>query len=106
VVDLHELLAGTPCPQSLSARIAVVEVGVGAGARKVGLLACGFSRLIAAHGDGQPGLSIPDRPYLIGLVQDGSDTVQLVDAERLLGAEWLRMLDNDSAGGSAEAHAA
>jgi chemotaxis-related protein WspB len=93
VVDLHALLLDTPCPPERAARIAVVRLEADWRFRLVGLLAEGFTRLIAGDAPQQAALHVPGRPYVGGWVREETGTaIQLVVAERLLGPAWLEML--------------
>ena len=92
VVDLHSLLLERPCPPERAARIAVVGLQGNRRHRMAGLLAEGFTRLIAGDAPQQAALDDPGRPYVGGWVRAETGTVQLVVAERLLGEAWLDML--------------
>ena len=92
VVDLHALLRDQPCPDDRSARIAIVRLQSHRRDRLVGLLAEGFTRLIAGDAPVGEALAVPDRPYIGGWVRDDGAAVQLVLAERLLGEAWIEAL--------------
>jgi len=92
VVDLNALLLGVPCPPERAARIAVVDLCVGLRGRRIGLLAEGFTRLVAHDVPEQSAVEVPGQPGVGGWVCDGGTNVQLVVAERLLGEEWLERL--------------
>jgi chemotaxis-related protein WspB len=99
VVDLHSLLADRPCPPERAARIAIVRLQARGRERLTGLLAEGFTRLIAGDLPTQAALAVAGRPYLGGWVRhDGDAAVQLVLAEQLLGEAWLEAILGQASG--------
>jgi len=88
VIDLVQLLRGEPCPERMSSRIVVVGLHGGAGAapKPVGLLAEHVSdaRHMGAEAFRDPGLRLPEAPYLGGIAREGDRLTQLIDPDTLL----------------------
>lgn len=85
VVDLHKLVTGRPCPDTLHARIVLVDHPTAAGPKPLGLLAerAGDLRdLPAGGGFAPPGDA--DRPDLGPLSADADGVLRLTDPARLL----------------------
>jgi len=89
VVDLCQLLAGEPCPDRLSSRVIVVRL---AGQRLIGLLAERVTDVLSDDTPAQPGLALPDAPFLVGVVRTEDGLVPLVEPEKLLPESLFEIL--------------
>jgi chemotaxis-related protein WspB len=94
VVDLCQLMLGTPCPDRLSSRIMLARIGE----RMVGLLAEQVTEAMSVKGR-RAAVAVPGTPYLGDMLLGGEDTmVQLLDVDKLLPETMQQMLLVGAAG--------
>ena len=95
VVDLHQLLAGTPCVLRMSTRILLAELGEQDGEKRLlGLMAERATQTMKAEAEDfqVSGMNVKDAPYLSGVHGSGADMVQLIDVAKVLPEELKSML--------------
>ncbi len=103
VVDLTRVLTGAPCPDRLSSRILVVQVGRGERRRLAGLLAEGVTEVFADASAPQPGVAVVGTPFLGGILVRPEGLVQVVEPSRLLPEGLVDSLLAPAGGPGAEA---
>ena len=91
IVDLCRLLVARDCPKWLASRIVVVSVGDTA-ERSVGLLVEGCELSSANEASVQPGLNLPDSPFLGDFLVDREQMIPLLKPDQLLSAQILEVL--------------
>ncbi|MBU3671164.1 MAG: chemotaxis protein CheW [Sinobacteraceae bacterium] len=91
IVDLCRLLAARDCPKWLASRIVVVAVGRNA-ERVVGLLVEGCELSSANDASLQPGLNLPDSPFLGDVLVDRERMIPLLKPDQLLSEQVLDVL--------------
>jgi chemotaxis-related protein WspB len=86
VVDLSQLIAGTPAAERLSTRLVLVNhPGAAGDGRLLGLLAEQAAHGLDEQADLAPtGVATPDAPYLGPLMEHAGRSVQYVRVEQLL----------------------
>ena len=98
VIDLRQFLHDTPCQLRLSTRIILVEyAGPNRAAAVFGMMAERITEAINRPDSDllAPGLSMPDAPYLNGIMMENQDMIQLIDLDILAKSlTFLPMLEN------------
>ena len=104
-VDLSVLTGGTPAKDLMSTRILVTRIAIGEGGRErfVGLGAEGVTGTLLRPEGPSPaaGLSLPEAPWLSGVLQDGEEMVPCLSASRVIPAELLDLVGSPDALGAA-----
>jgi len=99
VIDLHQLIHGTPCQLRLSTRIILVEALKQDGTiYTFGIMAERITEAINKPESDfvPPGIIMPDAPYLGGVMMENREMIQLIDLERLSASlQFLPMLQRD-----------
>ena len=100
-VDLSVLTGGEPARELMSTRILVTRVdGHGEGRERfVGLVAEGVTgTLLRPEGPSQAtGISLPEAPWLSGVLPDGEEMVPCLSASRIVPAELLDLVGSPDA---------
>jgi chemotaxis-related protein WspB len=98
VLDLRQLIAGSPCPPALSTRIIVVECISDGQPRLIGLRAEQVTEAVRREeSDFAPsGLHIDGAPYLGGVAIDEHGMLQMLLIDELLHDPAVRDLINSS----------
>ena len=91
VVDLHWLLDGADCPRWMASRTVIVPVGR-ATQRLVGLRVEACELLTTSEWARQPGLQLPDAPFLGEVLAGGDQLIQLLKPEDLLDSTTLEAI--------------
>ena len=91
VVDLSRLLGGEECPRWLSSRTVIVSVGEGL-KRLIGLQVEACELHQSSDRAIQPGLRLPDAPFVGEVLADGDRLIQLLRPDDLLDTATLDAL--------------
>lgn len=92
VMDLSQLVEGTPCPNRLSSRIVVLRIELGGSFRQFGILAESVD-LREVHDEPEGAGRQSDGPAALGTLRlDQEGVFQLVDMPRLVSADRQALL--------------
>ena len=91
VIDLASLLDGAECPRWMASRTVIFGVGPPP-QRLIGLRVEACELLRASKRGGQPGLHLPEAPFLGEVLSDGDRLIQLLKPDDLLDSATLEVL--------------